>query len=74
MAKGTDLCFVIRTQDLAEFGIAPRKIVATEDFVISEDKPRKRPALSQNLIPGEAPLAVLIKATRYMKLARVNIP
>ena len=53
-------------QDLGEYGIAPRVIKATEEFRTGQQQTTKRPFVSDGLIPGEAPLASLIKPARYL--------
>jgi len=57
---------------LGEYGIAPRLIKATDEFRSVEPKAVKRPFVTGGLIPGEAPLATLIKPARYVLLFLLN--
>ncbi|XP_077982414.1 G patch domain-containing protein 1-like [Glandiceps talaboti] len=50
-------------EDLGEFGIAPKKITTTDEFLASDNR-QKRAAPSSGVIPGTDPLAELILPPR----------
>ncbi|XP_006822594.1 G patch domain-containing protein 1-like [Saccoglossus kowalevskii] len=52
------------TEDLGEFGIAPKKITTTDDFASDEKDNRKRTIDSSSIIPGLSALDELVIPTR----------
>ena len=50
----------ISTQDLDQFGIAPRKIVTAKAFSDDKHSRKRQVQSSHHAIPGEAPLPDLI--------------